>query len=344
MERVYKLIRLNRLLRSHRVKFAAALAAHHLRFRHLAVRVDPVMACNLRCTMCFFSNEEYVKNAKGIFTSAEIERLADMFFPRALLAVFGCGTEPTLYRDFPELVRLAQRHRVPHIGFTTNGQLLQEEHIRKFIKYGLHELTISTHGVTKETYERFMVNASFERLHDVLRLFDAVKRETNSTLPHLRLNYTVNATNLDDLNLFFDVYGKYKIKTLQVRPIIDFHGQFRDLLTANDLPKYDAAIAKLHAECKARGVVLLANTSDPTFETENSNSAILQAVHRRITPMEVWRPDFNWRTETYVEFCKRIGWSSHLLKLILSDLADVNRYSTGAWGKHSAKYEVESPT
>ena len=341
METIYRLIRLNRLLRSHRVKFAAVLAAHHLRIRHLAVRIDPVMACNLRCTMCFFSNEEYVKNAKGIFTSGELERLADMFFHRALLVVFGCGTEPTLYREFPELVRLAQRHRVPHIGFTTNGQLLQEDHLRKFIEYGLHELTISTHGVTKETYERFMANASFKRLHDVLSSLDSVKRKTGSTLPNLRLNYTVNATNLNELNRFFDVYGSYSIKTLQVRPIIDFNGQFRDLLTANDLPVYDDVIAKLRAECKTRGVILLANTSDPTFETENASSAILQAVHRRITPMEVWRPDFNWRTETYNEFCKRVGWPSHLLKLIFSDPTAVNKYGTGAWGKHSAKYEVE---
>ena len=341
METTYKLIRLNRQLRSHRVKFAAALVAHHLRIRHLAVRIDPVMACNLRCTMCFFSNEEYVKNAKGIFTAAELERLADMFFPRALLVVFGCGTEPTLYRNFPELVRLARRYKVPHIGFTTNGQLLQEDHLQKFIEYGLHELTISAHGVTKETYERFMVNSSFERLHDVLHTLDIVKQRNNSGFPHLRLNYTVNAMNLDELNSFFDVYGQYNIKTIQVRPIIDFNGQFRDLLATNDLPVYDDAIAKLRAGCKARGVTLLANTSDPVYETENSSSAILQAVHRRITPMEVWRHDFNWRTETYNEFYKRIGWSSHLFKLILSDPTTVNKHSTGAWGKHSAKYEVE---
>lgn len=341
MQRIYKLIRLNRLLRSNRLKFAAALAAHTLGIRHLAVRVDPVMACNLRCSMCFFSNEDYVRNARGIFTAAEIERIAGMFFPRALLVVFGCGTEPTLYKDFPGLVRLAQRHNVPHIGFTTNAQLLVEEHIRKFIEYGLHELTISMHGVTRETYERFMVNAAFERLHNALTTLDAVKQQTGSPLPHLRLNYTVNAANLDELERFIDVFGRYKIRTLQVRPIIDFHGEFRELLTARDLPKYNAILEKLRPECSQRGVTLLANTSDPAYELENTSSTILHAVHRRITPMEVWRPDFDWRTETYTEFCRRVGWTSHLLKLVLSNRTDINTLGGGAWGKHSAKYEVE---
>jgi molybdenum cofactor biosynthesis enzyme MoaA len=291
--------------------------------------------------MCFFSNEEYVQNAKGIFTPGEIERLAQMFFPRALLVVFGCGTEPTLYKDFTELIRLARRFKVPHIGFTTNGQLLEREHFRKFIKYGLHEITISTHGVVKDTYERFMVRSSFERLHEVLATLDDVKRENNSTLPHLRLNYTVNARNLSELAQFFNVYGTYRIETLQVRPIIDFHGEFRELLTSADMPAYAGVINRLREECKARGVVLLANTSDPVYEVENFSSSVLQAVHRRITPLEVWRPDFDWRRETYDEFCKRIHWSTHLVRSIFSAPEEVASQSTGAWGKHSAKYDVE---
>src|SRR5258706_2568367 len=199
MDAIYKLIRLNRLVRSHRLKFAPVLAAHLLGMRHLFVRLDPIMACNLRCTMCYFTNDEYRKQVKGEFSSQEIERIAELFFRQTLQLVVGCGTEPTLYKDFPEIIHIAKKFKVPFVGFTSNGQLLTKDHISKFVEYGLDELTLSVHGVERGTYERFMGRASYERFHQVLRLVDEVKGERGSLVPSVRLNYTVNAENLAEL-------------------------------------------------------------------------------------------------------------------------------------------------
>ena len=340
MQTIYKLIKLNRLLGSHRLKFATAWAAHHLGIRHLSIRLDPVMACNLRCSMCYFSNPDYVQNVRGIFSEEEIERIAGMFFPKAIVLVIGCGTEPTLYKNFPELVRIAKRYKVPNVGFTTNGQLLKEHHIERFVQDRLDELTISVHGVEKVTYEKFMLNASFETLHAVLQTLDEVKKKHASLLPNLRLNYTVNPENINELAHFFEVFGRYTITTLQIRPIMDFHGQYRNVLTSRDMDMYRTVLDQLRHDCRTRGVTYLANTSDPMFEFENTASVILQAVHRRITPMEVWRSEFNWRTETYDQFCRRIAWSSYLFKSIFSNIHDVMKHNAGAWAKHSATYEV----
>jgi hypothetical protein len=32
--------------------------------RYLAVNLDPVLACNLRCKMCYFTDADYVKDLK----------------------------------------------------------------------------------------------------------------------------------------------------------------------------------------------------------------------------------------------------------------------------------------
>jgi GTP 3',8-cyclase len=290
--------------------------------------------------MCFFSNEEYARNVKGAFTEREIERLAAMFFPKALLVVVGCGTEPTLYKSFTEIVQLAKDYKVPHVGFTTNGQLLKESHLEHFVRAELDELTISVHGVERSTYETFMAKASYDRLHEVLTTLDKIKTRLSSSFPRLRINYTVNPSNLGELHRFYDTYGQYNIHTLQVRPIIDFQGQFRELLRPTDVSEYSRIITGLHAESKARNIILLANTTDPTYNSEDYSSVILQAVHRRITPMEVWRPDFNWREETYTEFCKRIGWERYLLRAIVSGVEEVAEFNTGTWGKHSARYDI----
>ena len=79
------LVRLNRLIPSNRLKFLSMLAADLVGARHLILRFDPVQACNLRCGMCYFSDDEWLKhNPVKRFSDYEIERLADMFFPLAM--------------------------------------------------------------------------------------------------------------------------------------------------------------------------------------------------------------------------------------------------------------------
>jgi hypothetical protein len=187
-----------------------------------------------------------------------------------------------------------------------------------------------------------MHRASFERLHEVLRTLESVRSRRRSQSPVLRINYTVNEENLKELERFFEVFGKYRIKTLQVRPIIDFGGSYRTLLTKENVQVYDDVIRKLLRECTTRGVTFLVNFSDPTYEEENYSSMILQAVRRHITPQVVWREDFNWKTETYEEFCSRIGWRKRLLQSVVSSKDEVVKNNAGLWGKHAAKYEVIS--
>lgn len=290
--------------------------------------------------MCYFSNDEYRTQIKGVFTESEIERIASLFFSKTVQLVIGCGTEPTLYKHYPNLVAIGREYHVPFIGFTTNGQLLNANAIEQFIKHKLDELTISIHGVKKDTYEQFMVHSSFETLQNVLALIDEIKRKHDSMLPHLRINYTVNSDNIFELSDFFSVFGQYNIKTLQIRPIIDFVGLYRTLLQPKHIQKYNAIINKLAGECKRKTITFLANTVDPAYSNTNYSSVILQAVRRHITPQIVWQSDFDWKNETYEEYCKRTHYSKHLLNLIFSNIDEVRKYNAGHWGEHSVKYDV----
>ncbi|MFB0509227.1 MAG: hypothetical protein ACETVX_01910 [bacterium] len=35
---------------------------------------------------------------------------------------------------------------------------------------------------------------------------------------------------------------------------------------------------------------------------------LLITIYRDVLPGRVWREDFDWRNETYDQFCNRIGW------------------------------------
>jgi molybdenum cofactor biosynthesis enzyme MoaA len=328
MNTIYRLIKLNRLLKSYRLKIAGILCADLFRVRHLFIRMDPVLGCNLRCAMCFFSIPETHRTLHGSFSNEEIHRIAEMFFPMTLQLVVGCIAEPTLFRGLTNIFTLAKAQGVPFTGLATNGQLLSEGQVQELACTGLNEIIVSMHGVRKETYERLMVGASYEKLHDTLSI---LSREAGREKPALRINYTVNPDNLAELADFFTVFGKYRIATLQVRVIMDFGRtiyQKKDLSASAET--YHVIIKGIHAECKKRNILLLAPLELPNYEQLNPASVVLAYVLRRVSPMGVWRDDFEWKKETYRQFCRRIHWRRFLFKSIFTPAEKLQTIDTSA--------------
>ena len=313
------LVRLNRLITSNRLKFLAVLAADLLGARHLIVRFDPVQACNLRCAMCYFSNDEWLQqNPANRFSADEISRLAAMFFWRALQLHIGAAMEPTVYKDYPSLVTLGKRYKIPFIGFTTNGQLLTRTNIRLMMEAGLDEITLSTHGVRKQTYETQMQGASFDTYHRNLKSIVDLKRQLGRKSPAIRINYTVNPDNLSELQDFFVTFGDYDITTLQVRPVVDFgNTDYQNKKWAN-YGEYEDILDFLMSECRRRGIYLLANREDPGYEQINKFAVVYEkAILRYIGPSRVWKDGFDFKSETYREHASRTGYRRELLKCVL---------------------------
>lgn len=327
---VYQLLKLNRLVRSHRLKFAGLWGLYWLHRRHLALRLDPILACNLRCQMCHFSDPVIlaaVGNGKRL-TGADVERIAEVFFPWALQLYIGCGTEPTTYKGFVNIIELGKRYNVPMIGLVTNGQLLTEEHLTQFVELGLDELSLSTHGVERETYERLMRRASYDKFLEVLEQIATIKKQRGATLPELRLNYTVNPDNLPELDRFFEVYGKYQIQTLQIRPIADLgNTEYTKKDLTPHLEEYNRAIHLIEQQCRARGVRLLANYEDIAYNVKNTAAALASEVRVYLSPEESL-PGLDWRRELYYEYRRRTNWSGKLMRNVVAPAARLQTTGT----------------
>jgi len=133
------------------VKNFGIFILHLLDGRYLAVFLDPVLACNLRCKMCYFSDPEYRKRAKGILHLDDLPRIARAFFRRTLKLQIGCGAEPSLFPHNITLIRLAKQYKTPYISMTTNANLFTDKELWDFAEAGLDEITLSLHGVTRES-------------------------------------------------------------------------------------------------------------------------------------------------------------------------------------------------
>ena len=339
MRFVYRLIALNRYFHNYRIKYAGVLIFGILGLRHLFIRLDPVNACNLKCGMCYYSDDSYRKKIRGRFTDDNIERLAKMFFPKALQLVIGCASEPTVYKNYLSIIRIAKnKYRVPFVGITTNGQLISKDDVVSLVRSRLDEITISVHGTNAETYEEFMVNASFNKLIGLLSNLELEKKRVDSSLPRLRINYTVNRRNQEELNNFFDVFGDYTIDTLQVRPMVDVgHTAYPYRpMTEIELNQYQSVISKLKLQCKERGITSLLTLKDPNLvQFDKDSSYILHAVLRTIHPNKVWHKDFDWLNETYDEYTKRIRWRLLMLRTIFGKETIFQK------SNHYLRYDVE---
>ncbi|MGQ1787812.1 radical SAM protein [Saccharicrinis sp. GN24d3] len=329
----YTLLNISKKIKSTTLKLIGIYVLHLLDRRHLSVRIDPSLNCNLFCRMCYFSSMEQRKKLKGIIPEIDFSHIAKVLFPRAFQVYVGCGAEPTTHRNFIELVKLAKEYKVPDVGVVTNGQLLTEKQIEYLTDIKLNELTLSCHGVTKESYEHFMTNSKFNRFLNTLELIEKYKNIKKSKYPEIRINYTVNNKNLSELNKFFTVFDKYNINTLQIRPVINIGGKYSHAITDEQIPEYNNIINSLKNECSMRGIRLLANTTNVQFTRKNNNAKVADAVYCYIGPKTTEELNITWKNTNFAEFTRQTAWRKKLYTLILG-----KKEST--LNKSTANYEV----
>lgn len=330
---IYRLLQLNRRIKNHRIKFLGLFLLHKFNKRYLAVNLDPVMACNLRCKMCYFTDEDYLKTLKGQFTDEDLDKVAKAIFSRALKLQIGCGTEPTLFKNLARIVELGKQYKVPYISITTNANLLNEEKIEELLKAGLNEFTVSLHGVNKESYENFMKKASYEKFQSAFKAFSKLKSKYNFKV---RINYTFNKDNFYELSDFFDHFKADNFDILQIRPIQKIgNTEYNDFDISSLKDDYPLLIQSIRKTCKQNNIVLMAPNDLSNLSNENQSSLIFDYTFCYVSPNNFWKEGFNWRAESFNDFSRRIAWSQTLFSNVFKSKAKLRSLS------NKLNYEIE---
>lgn len=273
----YKLLRRAASLRSERLRLAGAWLLSRTGRRHVGVFLDPVLACNLRCRMCYFSDEKRRATLHGRLDKETLKTLAQTLFPRALKLQIGCGAEPTLYRKLPAVVALGKQCGVPYISITTNGQLLNRELLNELLQAGLNEVTLSLHGLTPATYEGMMTGAKFARLEETAALLKKTKR----TYPKfvIRINYTMNAANTDELTLLPTLMERLPADVVQLRPVQKIgETDWQDFSLSHIEDVYDTLLIPLSQELKQKGITVLMPMPEDLQELETPPTPLAAAL------------------------------------------------------------------
>lgn len=297
------------------LKIFGLAAMYGLGRRVVGVFMDPVMSCNLRCKMCYFSDPVKRGEMKGVISPERVKSIARSVFSRALKLQIGCAAEPTLWpqEKLVELILLAKSFGVPYVSLTSNGQLLASEKVslRALVAAGLDELTLSMHGSTPEIYEELMPGARFENLERLLEIVRAVKTEFPEF--KLRINFTVNSLNVADLAA--DRIDPLLERTvwpdiMQIRPVQKLgESEWSDFSHDSIRSRYDLTIGRLTAELKSRGATAIVPSLEELDEVatpqSGASSVIEEFTYCYVSPDTCYKPDFDPDKESISKYLKR---------------------------------------
>lgn len=152
--------------------------------------------CNLHCTGC----SRTIGVSKGTWTNADLSatafaRIIDNLPRVAIMTLHGVG-EPTLNRDFPEIVSIAKRSgKINQINTITNGVTRGFDYFKELVDLGLDFLSVSVDsldpvianqsraGTRTEKLERNLLD--FRRLGIPLNISCVVSRFNIDNIPSL---------------------------------------------------------------------------------------------------------------------------------------------------------------
>ena len=273
----YALMRQLARIKSARLRLLGAWVCSVTQQRYFGLFLDPVLACNLRCQMCYFSDEAQRERLRGRLSMDELHAIAEVFFSRAIKLQIGCGAEPTLFTSLPKLVALGKQYRVPYISITTNGQLLSADLLKRLVDAGLDEVTLSLHGLTQQTYEELMQGASFEQFEQTI----AILAQATKQSPHLRIriNYTMNAKNIEELSLLPALLERLPATVVQLRPVQKLGDTaWTDFSLDNLRASYSELLPTLTETLAAKGITLLYPSLEDINDWDKSPTPAQQAL------------------------------------------------------------------
>lgn len=320
---IYNLLKYIGYIRSPRLKLFGLWCAHLLGKRYIGIYIDPILGCNYRCQMCYYSNEEIRHKKRGRMTSEQLQSVAQSIFARTLKLQIGCGAEPTLdMNSCLQLIKLGRNYGVPYISMTTNGILLSEDKLLNMAAAGLNELTISLHGISRSTYEKMMgPTADYNAFLHLLEIIKNVKLlypELN-----IRVNYTMNADNVDELADFDTLFKDVSINQLQLRPIRKIGDSVYDNFDLSHVAEcLDTIIKPLAERCIKQGIIVLLPERNHLehYEAKKRTSArerlLSLFTYHHIDAQEIKDAQIQYGQEDYNAYCRRTHLSNKIWKAI----------------------------
>jgi len=242
--------------------------------RPLRVMLDTTNRCNIRCVMCHFAYPAAWEQQLERWTPEFLALVEREVFPHTYQAQLSLGTEPLVWKPFPELLDACKRAGVPYIEMYTNGLLLTEELAAKIVATPMSRVQLSLEGASAEGYESVRVGGSFERFKRGVRLLDEAKRCAGSALPVLQFNITLLRRNAHEVEDILRLAKELGVSDIDFRHVLVHDGLGMEAESfLDDKPGFNALMRRARALAAELGLTIVVQPKD--FELGDSPAPAL---------------------------------------------------------------------
>ena len=137
--------------------------------------------CNLNCKYCFVKD-----NKSKDLSTGEVKQVIDKLYSLGIRAIAFFGGEPTIRKDFCEILKYSVNKGI-FTYFTTNGVLLDKKYIEKIGETGVDFIELSVDSVFKFDDSKKDYARSKEVLKQLLEA-KAIKRSSSQLSYYFLLN------------------------------------------------------------------------------------------------------------------------------------------------------------
>ena len=198
----------------------------------MSLSIEPTTSCNLRCPECPSGLRSFTRPT-GMLNPELLGPLLDELRSSLVYVNLYFQGEPTLHKQFDDLVRTCKARRV-YTSTSTNAHYLTPERAQRLVASGLDRLIVSIDGTTQEAYAAYRVGGQLQRVLDGTRNVLEARRAAGSATPHVVWQFLVvgpNEHQVPEIRQLARDYGvdELDLKTAQLDDPHDGH----PLLTEN---------------------------------------------------------------------------------------------------------------
>jgi len=183
------------------------------------IGIELTNKCNFKCTFC-----PPFTRKQGFMDINLLENiLKETKFTEVLVQLHFHG-ESLLHPRLGEMIMLCKNYGLK-VGLSTNGSLLNKKRSMAIIESNLDQLIIAFDGVSKQIYEKYRVNANYEKVRKRILAFLSLKEQMTSTSPFVDLHVIKTIETKPLLKEFTNYWKETSVDQITIKAFSTRAGQ-----------------------------------------------------------------------------------------------------------------------
>ncbi len=185
----------------------------------IAFSVEPTTSCNLRCPQCPSGLRSFTRETGSLELETYKTIIDQLYRTSGYITLYFQG-EPYLNKNFNAIVNYAYQKKM-YTATSSNAHYFNKENAESVIKSGLDRLIISIDGIDQETYSKYRIGGSIDKVIKGTQALVEAKKNLKSKTPHIIWQFIVfrhNEHQLEDIKKMADEVDvdELSIKTAQI--------------------------------------------------------------------------------------------------------------------------------